>query len=386
MLFAAISGIAGTALSLYIRATLASPNSDFLDYNYHLYNVIVTGHAFIMIVLYRKKRLLNRVVHILYLYAECLTNDAREVFLDRSMVDASLILKGIEVKWASEPEYKKVFSLDGRIQIISNQKNEPTSYVVTNNENLRITPRNKINCRNRLTIWMALRNIYNISIKPMMFLFIGLAYGVRSNRIGVIRGQNKFIYNKWGTCSNKKIHLYYTTHSNVSTQATDRVQFFSTESASTKEPLKTEVNTVGESKKKEIYTHMTVKRISYSEICYIESLKEGLKRLKGNKSLGVDGLTKADISLERLKKLRKDLITQKYKPKPSKKVPIPKPGGGTRYLGIASAIDKVVQATILNLLTPVVEPLFYENSFGYRPNKVCHDGLKEIKLRWQNVT
>ena len=49
LIFAAIAGIAGTALSLYIRATLASPNSDFLDYNYHLYNVIVTGHAFIMV-------------------------------------------------------------------------------------------------------------------------------------------------------------------------------------------------------------------------------------------------------------------------------------------------------------------------------------------------
>jgi cytochrome c oxidase subunit 1 len=49
LIFAAISGVAGTVLSLYIRATLASPNSDFLDYNYHLYNVIVTGHAFIMI-------------------------------------------------------------------------------------------------------------------------------------------------------------------------------------------------------------------------------------------------------------------------------------------------------------------------------------------------
>jgi cytochrome c oxidase subunit 1 len=49
LIFAAIAGIAGTVLSLYIRATLASPNSDFLDYNYHLYNVIVTGHAFIMI-------------------------------------------------------------------------------------------------------------------------------------------------------------------------------------------------------------------------------------------------------------------------------------------------------------------------------------------------
>jgi heme/copper-type cytochrome/quinol oxidase subunit 1 len=47
--FAAISGVAGTALSIYIRITLASPNSNFLDYNYHLYNVIVTGHAFLMI-------------------------------------------------------------------------------------------------------------------------------------------------------------------------------------------------------------------------------------------------------------------------------------------------------------------------------------------------
>lgn len=38
LIFAAISGIAGTALSLFIRANLASPGSDFLEYNYHLYN------------------------------------------------------------------------------------------------------------------------------------------------------------------------------------------------------------------------------------------------------------------------------------------------------------------------------------------------------------
>jgi cytochrome c oxidase subunit 1 len=49
LIFAVISGIAGTVLSLFIRATLASPNSAVLDYNYHLYNVIVTGHAFLMI-------------------------------------------------------------------------------------------------------------------------------------------------------------------------------------------------------------------------------------------------------------------------------------------------------------------------------------------------
>ena len=45
LIFAAISGVAGTVLSIYIRATLANPNSNFLDYNHNLYNVIVTGHA-----------------------------------------------------------------------------------------------------------------------------------------------------------------------------------------------------------------------------------------------------------------------------------------------------------------------------------------------------
>jgi cytochrome c oxidase subunit 1 len=49
LIFGAISGIAGTALSLYIRITLAQPGGAFLESNHHLYNVIVTGHAILMI-------------------------------------------------------------------------------------------------------------------------------------------------------------------------------------------------------------------------------------------------------------------------------------------------------------------------------------------------
>lgn len=47
LIFAGVSGLAGTALSLYLRVNLASPNSGFLDYNYHLYNGASSneGHA-----------------------------------------------------------------------------------------------------------------------------------------------------------------------------------------------------------------------------------------------------------------------------------------------------------------------------------------------------
>jgi retron-type reverse transcriptase len=80
------------------------------------------------------------------------------------------------------------------------------------------------------------------------------------------------------------------------------------------------------------------------------------------------------------------LSSQKFKPSPTKRVLIPKADGGKRPLGIASQVDKIVQAALLLQLEPVGENIFFETSMGFRPKRGCHNALKQIKSRWQNVT
>jgi len=126
--------------------------------------------------------------------------------------------------------------------------------------------------------------------------------------------------------------------------------------------------------------------ITYEAVITIENLKAGLKRTKSGKAPGLDGEIKANITDERLHKLFSDLKTQKYKPRASKRVMIPKPDGGSRPLGISSQIDKVVQGAILTQLEPVLERIFSDASFGFRPKRGCHNALKKMKFSWQNTT
>ena len=126
--------------------------------------------------------------------------------------------------------------------------------------------------------------------------------------------------------------------------------------------------------------------IKYNDLINLENLKNGLERTKNNVSPGLDGEIKSQITEKRLIKLHNELSSQKYKPTPSKRVGIPRPDGGTRYLGISSQIDKVVQGAILNKLEPIFETLFLDVSFGSRKGLNCHDALKKIKYGWKGVT
>lgn len=104
------------------------------------------------------------------------------------------------------------------------------------------------------------------------------------------------------------------------------------------------------------------------------------KQPKG-KAIGVDGITKEmygenlEINLEELLEKMKKFA---YKPYPVRRAYIPKENGKFRGLGIPSFEDKLVQGVFKEILEAIYEPKFKECSYGFRPNRSCHDAIQQV--------
>ncbi|KCV34434.1 RNA-directed DNA polymerase domain protein, partial [Bordetella bronchiseptica 00-P-2796] len=55
---------------------------------------------------------------------------------------------------------------------------------------------------------------------------------------------------------------------------------------------------------------------------------------------------------------------------------VPKPGGGTRELGIPTVVDRLIQQALLQVLQPLIDPTFSEHSYGFRPGRSAHQALE----------
>ena len=107
------------------------------------------------------------------------------------------------------------------------------------------------------------------------------------------------------------------------------------------------------------------------------------KRVKANKGAsGIDDM-KVDELLQYLKEngkqIKEEIRNGKYNPKAVRRVEIPKADGSKRKLGIPTVVDRVIQQAIAQQLSIIYEPIFSENSYGFRPNRSCHNAILKAK-------
>ena len=115
------------------------------------------------------------------------------------------------------------------------------------------------------------------------------------------------------------------------------------------------------------------------EILNQNNLNKAYKKVVANKGVaGIDGIT-VEEEFDYLKENKDRIINQirkrKYKPQPVKRVQIPKENGKMRNLGIPTVTDRIIQQAIFQVISPIFEVQFNDNSFGFRPNRSCEQAV-----------
>ena len=112
-----------------------------------------------------------------------------------------------------------------------------------------------------------------------------------------------------------------------------------------------------------------------------ELLRECHAKMDGDKTVGIDGVTKEEYGKnleENLDKLVERLKKKSYRPRPARRIEIPKENGKSRPLSIYCYEDKLVQEALRRILEAVFEPQFYDEMMGFRPNRSCHMALRKL--------
>jgi len=121
----------------------------------------------------------------------------------------------------------------------------------------------------------------------------------------------------------------------------------------------------------------------FDEVLLPQTLNAAWKQVRANQGApGVDGITIEHFPAwigEHKERVLAALRDGSYQPSPVRRVDIPKPGGGTRMLGVPTVLDRLIQQAIVIVLTPILDPTFSRSSFGFRPKKSAHDAVRQAR-------
>ena len=113
------------------------------------------------------------------------------------------------------------------------------------------------------------------------------------------------------------------------------------------------------------------------------NMKRAIKQVVRNQGApGVDGMTVRQVKRyvkRHWTKIEQALMDAVYMPLPVLRVETPKPEGGVRLLGIPTALDRVIQTAVVQILTPIWGPTFSRWSFGFRPQRSAHDAIAQYR-------
>ncbi|WP_246543221.1 reverse transcriptase domain-containing protein [Fusibacter paucivorans] len=112
-----------------------------------------------------------------------------------------------------------------------------------------------------------------------------------------------------------------------------------------------------------------------------ENLNRAYKKVVANKGAsGIDEITVEELGSyikENQEAIINSLRNRTYLPKPVRRVYIPKDNGKKRPLGIPTALDRTIQQAVAQPISDIYEKIFSEYSYGFRPNRSCHDAIKQ---------